>query len=244
MTLGLGIDIGTSGVRTAVVNSARAVLSMARAPHLPQDPDHMDASLWWEAVKTCLGHQVEALRSAGIDPATIDRIAVDGTSGSMVLVDGNIDPVSPALMYNSKGFEAEAAVIDAVAPAGHITRGSNSALARAMRLRERAKAAPAHLLHQADFVAAKLTAHPGCSDHNNALKTGFDPETESWPDWIDAVFDAELLPEVLPVGTPFAPLSRAVADQFGLSREAVVCVGTTDSIAAFLGPPRWNRVWR
>ncbi|MEL7091340.1 MAG: FGGY-family carbohydrate kinase [Pseudomonadota bacterium] len=234
MTLALGIDIGTSGVRTAVVDADRQVLSMARAQHLPQHGDKIDANLWWDAVRTCLGNQIDALKSAGISPSDIRRISVDGTSGSMVLTDRDCTPVSPALMYNSKGFDAEAAVIGAVAPAGHITQGSNSALARAMRLRHCADGSPAHLLHQADFIAAKLMARPGFSDHNNALKTGFDPETERWPDWIDAVFDAQLLPDVKPVGTPLGPLSPQVADAFGLSRDAMVCAGTTDSIAAFL----------
>ncbi|MEM6759154.1 MAG: FGGY-family carbohydrate kinase [Pseudomonadota bacterium] len=238
MTLSLGIDIGTSGIRSAVVNSDRDVVSMARATHPPQSPERIDANLWWEAVKTCLGHQVDALKAAGIDPTEIRRIAVDGTSGSMVLTDAQTRPVSPALMYNSNGFDAEADAISAAAPPDHITQGPNSALARAMRQRHSAEGTPAHLLHQADFIAAKLTARPGFSDHNNALKTGFDPQAECWPDWIDTVFDARLLPEVLPVGTPLAPLSREVAEAFGLSPQALVCAGTTDSIAAFLAASR------
>ena len=104
MTLSLGIDVGTSGVRTAVMDSDTLV-SMARADHPPQDPAQMDANGWWTAVAKCLHAQVAALVDLKIDPKAISAIAVDGTSGSMVLTDADLTPTSPALMYNSKGFD-------------------------------------------------------------------------------------------------------------------------------------------
>ena len=233
MSLSLGIDLGTSGVRTAVLEAGRPV-SMARADHLPQTGPHIDAAAWWRAVQTCVHAQMTALAERGLDPADIARIAVDGTSGSMVLTDAALEPVSPALMYNSKGFGTEAAHIAALQAGAHITKGSNSALARAMRLTAQARSAPAHLMHQADFIAAKLMGRGGVSDFNNALKTGFDPETGRWPAWIADVIDPALLPDVRSPGAPVAPVAPDVAAQFGLSADAVVHAGTTDSIAAFL----------
>lgn len=235
MTLSLGIDIGTSGVRMAVLSADGQVLSTARAGHPPQpDAGRIDATLWWDAVRERLSQQVAALRATGLDPADITGIAVDGTSGSMVLTGTDLAPVGPALMYNSKGFVDEAAAIARYAPDPHITRGSNSALARAMRLLAIADAPPAHLMHQADFIAAKLRGTGGMSDHTNALKTGYDPETETWPDWVDAVFPARLLPDVQPVGTPLGDIDPQIASQFGLDRRVTIHAGTTDSVAAFL----------
>lgn len=195
MNLALGIDIGTSGVRTAVMEGDK-LISMARAEHPTQDPDRIDANGWWGAVSDCLDLQMAALRELDVDPRRITGGAVDGTSGSMVLTDAELTPVSPALMYNSGGFDVEAGQIAAQVDGPHITKGSNSALARAMRLVDLAERPPAHLLHQADFIAAKLTGIGGHSDFNNALKTGFDPEAEAWPEWIGAVIDTGLLPEV------------------------------------------------
>lgn len=233
MTLVLGIDIGTSGVRTAVLEG-ETLVSMARAAHPTQNPTNIDANDWWTAVKTCLTAQVNALRDMGADPLDITKIAVDGTSGSMVLTDRTLTPVSPALMYNSKGFEPEAEQIAACVPGDHIAKGSNSALARAMRLVSLAQSPPLHLQHQADFIAAKLMGHGGHSDYNNVLKTGFDPETECWPDWIDRVLDPTLLPKVHDPGAPIAPISAQMAAHFQLSSNAIIHAGTTDSIAAFL----------
>ncbi|MEM6310011.1 MAG: FGGY-family carbohydrate kinase [Pseudomonadota bacterium] len=235
MTLSLGIDVGTSGIRSAVVDETGKVLSMARAAHVPQTGDTIHAEPWWHAVKSCLLEQVHTLRALGRDPGEISALAVDGTSGSMVLVDENLKPVTRALMYNSKGFDEEAARIAAVAPDVHITRGSGSALGRAMRLasEDREKRAK-HLLHQADFIAAKLTGRAGLTDHNNALKTGFDPESGAWPDWVDQVLDAQLLPQARPVGAAFAPVLPSLRAEFGFQDNATVYAGTTDSIAAFL----------
>lgn len=231
--LTLGIDIGTSGVRTAVLEG-ETLVSSARADHVPQTGVDIDALKWWEAVATCLHNQMAALQQIGRAPHEIGDIAVDGTSGSMVLTDAALNPVSPALMYNSQGFDAEAAHIAAYAPDAHITQGSNSALGRAMRLVSCAKGPPAHLLHQADFIAAKLMGTGGYSDFNNALKTGFDPETESWPAWIGAVIDTQLLPEVRAPGAILGHIAPQIAQAFGLARNTRVHAGTTDSVAAYL----------
>ena len=236
MSLKLGIDVGTSGVRTAVLTAQGEVLPMARAEHLSQEPDKIDAERWWSVVKTCVARQVEILRAEGLSPSDITGIAVDGTSGTMVLTDKNLRPVTRALMYNSSGFEAEAATISRFAPKPHITQGSSSALARALLLAaEDVDHLAYHLLHQADFIAAKLIGRGGFSDHNNALKTGFDPAAEAWPEWLgQCQFNTGLLPEVRPVGAQLAAINPQVAAELGLPRTAIIHAGTTDSIAAFL----------
>ena len=231
--LSLGIDVGTSGVRSAVVEGTTLV-SGARASYPPQDPNHIDARKWWDAVEECLAAQVATLIENGRSPKEISGIAVDGTSGSMVLTDTALTPVGPALMYNSKGFEAEAKQIAALVTGPHITKGSNSALARAMRLCSMVEAQPHHLLHQADFIAAKLCGQAAGSDYNNALKTGYDPETNAWPEWVDQVIAPSLLPSIVAPGTPIGVIAPQVADRLGLSVKTQIYAGTTDSIAAFL----------
>jgi sugar (pentulose or hexulose) kinase len=231
--LSLGIDIGTSGIRTAVVAADGAVVSMASVDHLPQDPARIDPELWWQATRTCLDRQLAALREDGRDPAEIAHICVDGTSGTMLLTDADLTPVSRALMYNSKGFEVEAQRIAAVAPDPHITRGSGSALARALRLVSETEGAR-HLLHQADFIAARLTGVGGQSDVMNALKTGVEPDTGAWPDWIAALLPEGLLPVTHQLGETLGVVLADLARGLGLAHGVQVHAGTTDSIAAFL----------
>jgi sugar (pentulose or hexulose) kinase len=233
--LALGIDVGTSGVRSAVLDPAGGLIAMAQADH-PHQGAAVDANDWWDAVSRCITAQIATLHALGVDPHTIARIGVDGTSGSMVLTNTALQPVTQALMYNSGGFTAEAARIHAHAPLSHITRGTGSALARALRLVAQDPDSRArHLLHQADYIAAQLMGRGGWSDENNALKTGYDPESGRWPDWLGAVGMPDgVMPQVVPAGARLHPIAPDIAAHFGLNPAAVVHAGTTDSIAAFL----------
>jgi D-ribulokinase len=233
--LALGIDLGTSGVRSAVIDAEGHVLAMARGDYGTAE-GRRDPESWWRAVVDCIGAQMEALCSAGGDPAQIAGLAVDGTSGSLVLTDADLNPVTRAMMYYDGGLDAEAALIAAHAPAQHVTRGPGSALARVLRLvAEDLGDRAAHLLHQADFIAARLMGRGGFTDVNNALKTGIDPATGLWPDWLAALpLPAQLLPEARLPGESLLSISPDIAKRFGLSSGAVVHAGTTDSIAAFL----------
>ena len=225
----LGIDLGTSGIRCAVVEADGRLLAMSRGSY----PD-ASALAWWHAVSrglTALRQEIGDVAMANIKDA-----AVGGTSGTMVLIDSALNPVTDPLMYNSTGFEAEAAAIAEHAPEGHITQGSASALGRAMRLQAQDTAQRAkHLCHQADFIMAKLTGQPGHSDENNSLKTGFDVVARDWPDWIwKTGLNTDLLPQVHSVGAPVSSMDISVAQMFGFDPAMTLHAGTTDSIAAFL----------
>lgn len=234
--LALGIDLGTSGVRSAVIDASGQMLAAARAEYGPAPHDHRDPERWWSAVLTCLDAQMDALRARNLQPRDIARIGVDGTSGSVVLTDAALVPVTRALMYDDGGFTAQAARIAALAPRAHIAQGAGSALARVLALVAEDRAGRAtHLLHQADFIAARLMGHGGLTDYNNALKTGLDPASGLWPDWCaDLPLDRALLPKAHPPGAPLRPVAAAMARRLGLSERAMVHAGTTDSIAAYL----------
>jgi len=233
--LSLGIDIGTGGVRCAVLDGAGRVVSMARAPHAGERMARPDANAWWHVVQVAVRAQLDALRGAGVNGAEIARLCVAGTSGSMVMCDAALRPVTRALMYDSGGFHDEAARIARHAPNPHITRGSASALARALRLVSEAGEAGAHLMHQADFVAAQFMRRAGVSDYNNALKTGFDPACGGWPDWIGAAgVSPARLPHVVEPGQAIGVVHADVARALGLCEGVRVHAGTTDSSAAFI----------
>ncbi|MEL6645427.1 MAG: FGGY-family carbohydrate kinase [Pseudomonadota bacterium] len=234
--LALGIDLGTSGVRTAVLNEGGAVVSMARGTYGVGEQDRRNPDLWWAAVMDCIGAQIGALRAEGIDPSQIAGLAVDGTSGSLVLTDTDLVPVTRALMYDDGGFVAEAEEIARIVPNPHVARGPSSALSRALRLVAEDQAGrAAHLLHQADFITARLLGRGGATDFNNALKTGYDPTGADWPDWMaDLPIPVTILPKPVAPGAPLDRIAADVAAKLGLPDDLVVHAGTTDSIAAFL----------
>jgi D-ribulokinase len=232
----LGVDVGTSGVRSAVIDGEGVEVATARLAYASIVEAEADARHWWHTTARCLDAQCASLAAAGYAAADIVAMAVDGTSGSMVLVDEAAEPVTPALMYHSAGFDREAALIAPHAEPNSIVRGAGSALARLLRLQSMDTSGRArHLCHQADFILAQLTGRAGHSDDNNALKTGFDPATGLWPGWLpETGLRTDVLPKVLRVGAPAGRIALALQRRFGFSDRLIVRAGTTDSIAAFL----------
>ncbi|MGB1126201.1 MAG: FGGY-family carbohydrate kinase [Phycisphaeraceae bacterium] len=240
MKLYLGIDIGTSGVRTSVIDAtgkevANASVKMAAPDRIDGRPCQ-DPAIWWNATCACLELQRTTLESQGHAMSAIAALSVDGTSGTLLLTDANLNPLTSGYLYNSAGFNDEAQAIEGVAPADSIARGPGSGLTRLLFLQKQADTSKVrHALHQADWIVAKLMRQGGKSDETNALKTGFDVLERRWPDWIaDTGVRIDLLPDVHPVGDTFGEIDPAVAQAFGLSNKTNVIAGVTDSNAAFL----------
>ncbi len=240
MALYLGIDIGTSGVRTSVIdatgNEVAAASVKMPAPEVVDGRPRQDAAIWWNAVTECLHQQQQSLEAQRHAMSDIKALSVDGTSGTMLLTDADLNPLTPGYMYNSGGFHHESEIIDQFAPTTSIARGSGSGLARLLFLQQQADTSQArYALHQADWIAAKLMQQGGCSDETNALKTGYDVHARRWPDWIENTgARMDLLPDVRPVGEVFGEVDPEVARVFGLSGDTKVVAGVTDSNAAFL----------
>lgn len=232
----LGLDIGTSGCRAIVIDAANILVARhgvpLPAPIQQERTIEQDAEIWWQAVT----HTLTRL-FAEIDPGRIKAIAVDATSASTLLCDRDGQPLHPALMYNDTRADKEARHIRKIAPQGAAAvTSANSGLAKLLWLQKQDFSHRAgHFLHQADWVAGKLSGHFGFSDFNNSLKSGYDTQHQCWPDWLDALeVKRDWLPEVSPPGSPLAPVSSGIAQHFALNMDCLVVSGTTDSTAAFL----------
>lgn len=240
MELYLGIDIGTTGVRTAVIDRQKSVLSSCRQPMEEPETEEgrpvQDAELWWHAVESCLDKQAGEIERLGFALSHIEALSVDGTSGTLLLADADLRPVTQGLMYNSAGFDSEAAEIAKAAPSDSIALGASSALARLLFAQKLPGAATAvYAMHQADWIAARLTGRGGHSDETNVLKLGFDLIAGTWPDWFrSAGVRLDLLPRVLPVGKTVGRVGALAIRRFGFHPDTRVVAGTTDSNAAFL----------
>ena len=229
----LGIDVGTSGVRAVAIDGGGTVLAQATAPlpaplavegGLRQDPE-----LWWLAVV-----RVTAEVTATLPGYRARSIAVDGTSGTLLVTDADGAPLEAAGMYNDASAASLAPQIKAAAPPASGAHGATSPLARLLVLQERYPEAR-HALHQADWIAARLTGRLGMSDENNALKLGYDPVSRSWPAWLDGLrVRRELPPEVVAPGTALGPVEPRHAAALGLAQGCRVVAGTTDGCASFL----------
>ncbi len=234
----LGIDVGTTGVRAALVNSNGALLRSAGSSMAEHGSNHRDPRVWRAALDAVLdqlaGQQADQQADQSATDAPLSAISVDATSGTVVPIDASGNPVSDALMYNDPVNDIKLlAQIKAHAPVESAVHGASSALARAMTLQ--AIPGAVKVIHQADWIAGQLSGRFDISDESNALKTGYDPVNRCWPDWLaDTAMRRELLPEVVPAGAITGTVSPQAAKRYQLSQSTAVVAGVTDGCASFL----------
>jgi len=231
----LGIDIGTGGVRACAVDGEGYIRGSAStalpAPRQVGDAIDQEPELWWQAAVATIRKLADA-----IDLGGVERIVVDGTSGTLLLIDAAGTPRSLGLMYNDARAVDELARIAEVAPAVSGAHGQSSALGKLLHLLNHGDVENArYAVHQADWIAGRLANRHGISDENNALKLGYDPVARAWPAWLEQLgVPSEMLPKVLVPGTSFAKIDSKVARTLGLPPSARIAAGTTDGVAAFI----------
>lgn len=224
MSLYLGIDFGTSGARAIAIDSAKRIQAQTQVA-LTQP----SARQWQQALGQLLTQLPTRVREQ------VDAIAINGTSSTVLLCDDQGRPITDPLLYND---DRGAKVIDQLrrfAPPNHITLSATSSLVKLLWwLSQPMYAEASYFLHQADWLAFLLHGKLGLSDYHNALKLGFDPLLMTYPNWLQQLPIAALLPNVLPPGTPVQEIRPNLAQYYQLPKDCLICTGTTDSIAAFL----------
>src|SRR5688572_9538629 len=96
----VGLDIGTSGIKAAVVDTAGNVVALATAPcevqrpnpgHVEQDPEP-----YWSAASHCT---LQALSAPGVDAQRVAAVSSCGHAPTLVLLDRGGVPVRPAFVW-------------------------------------------------------------------------------------------------------------------------------------------------
>ena len=225
----LGIDFGTSGCRAVAINAGGELLAQAETPFGANAA--ADPAQWWQA----LTHVLKDVLAA-VNREKVRALAVDGTSATLLLCDAQGRPLTPALLYSDRRALAQSTQIAARAPQQAAVHGPSSSLAKLLWFQDNGLAKQAaHALHQADWIAGRLTGAYGHSDYHNCLKLGYDAERRAWPAWLaDLGVNTALLPQVHAPGESLGPLHPGVAALLGLAPETQVRAGTTDGVAAFL----------
>ncbi|MGW3204128.1 FGGY-family carbohydrate kinase [Streptomyces sp. NPDC001135] len=255
----LGLDLGTQSARAVAVDGTGRLLGAASRPltgrrdgvRHEQDPEQ-----WWSALAAA-GR--EAL--TGIEPRRVRGLAVDATSGTVLLADSAGIPLTPGLMYDDRRADAYADRVNARGARvweklGYRAMQPSWALPKLLwllddpsRWGDRRLPAGARLLHQADLITWRLAGHQVPSDASHALKTGYDLVAERWPDAeLDALgVPSGLLPDVVRPGTVLGTVCTEAAETTGIPAGTPITAGMTDGCAAQIGagaltPGSWNSV--
>jgi sugar (pentulose or hexulose) kinase len=250
----IGLDVGTQSARALAVTADGAVVGSGKRPLFSQRSGvrhEQNPNDWWQAIAAA---SLEAMQT--VPAEAVRGVAVDGTSGTILLVDRKGLPLTAGLMYD----DARAAgFVDRVnaegkrlwSDLGYSRMQESWALPKLLWLLE---AYPplrhgARLEHQSGFINRRLVGREVPADLSSALKSGVDLIEERWP---GKVMDAlgvppTLLPELVRPGTVIGAVSRAAAAATGMPIGTPVIAGMTDGCAAQLGagamrPGSWNSV--
>jgi D-ribulokinase len=216
MSFSLGIDFGTSGVRSIVIDGEKRVVfesqqSFSRSPALDL------AKIW----TTALSSQIDRIPQAY--KREIATISIDGTSSTVLLCEASGNPITEPILYNDARGIDYLDTIKKVAPPQHTVLSSTSSLAKLLWWQKQ-YSSPLYFLHQADWLAFLLHGKLGISDYHNALKLGYDVEHLNYPEWLQKLEINFYLPEVLSPGTPIEKIAKDVAETLGLSSSCVVLI--------------------
>jgi len=236
----LGIDVGTSGVRAVAASPTGSLLAEAEAPirhdHRAAGGIHeQDPNEWWRAVCSVAQTVVGKLKHehARVD---LSGVAVTSTSGTLVVTDAEGRPLRPAILYDDgRGMEI-AEELNRQGGARSVRLGPSFSLVKAAwverhepKLWERIR----YVLSPADWLTGKLSGDFWISDFTNALKLGYDPETSSWTQTVNAVEMLEFrLPMVLRPGEIAGLVSSRASGETGLPARTPVLAGATDGMAS------------
>ena len=239
----LGIDIGTSSVKTVLFDRDQRLLAQASAPLTVQRPrpgwSEQDPEAWWQAVLATIDavagqHPLAGLRGLGLS----------GQMHGAVCLDAEDRVLRPAILWNDGRAMAECAAFEAACPrsreiSGNIAMPGFTA-PKLLWLRAHEPEIFARIdtvLLPKDYVRFRLTGHH-VSDMSDASGTLWLDVAAR--DWSDDLLEATGLtraqmPRLVEGSAPSGELLPELAARWGISGPVVVAGGAGDNAAAACG---------
>ncbi len=242
----LGIDIGSSAVKVALVDPQEGVLDTAEAAvqlesHQPgwaeADPDE-----WWRAI---CGLVPTLLDRSHRDASEIEAVAVAGMVPAVLALDRGGHPLRKAILQNdaraTREIEELSLALEGIDLLG-LTGSVLSQQSVAPTLRWLKRHEPdlfddtAMVVGSYDWVARRLGAEPHV-EQNWAIESGlFTLDGEPLSEALERTdTPAELFPAVRVPGTVVGEVSAEAASQTGLRARTPVVVGGADHVSSAYG---------
>lgn len=250
----LGIDIGTQGARVVLMSDAGTIAGQSEAVFVLNERSRQEQSpeLWWKHCQDCI--KEIRTKATGIDWNQLVAVGVTSTSGTVIPLDEQHQPLHDAIMYSDPRSGEEGKRCTAAAASsphgGQQIFGASTGLAKMVwYVTNFPEQLPrlARWVHAADYITGKLSGRWDMTDYTNAYKSGYDVTNFEWPEYLFAELPLkkEWLPDVVPSGTVMGTIDPAVAEDLGLPATLQVTVGLTDGCASqvasgAINPGDWN----
>jgi len=243
----LGVDIGTSGTKTLLLDEGGAVLATAsweyplstpRPGWAEQDPAH-----WWEAAQATIR---EVLRKAGVPGEAVRAVGLSGQMHGSVFLDAAGEVIRPALLWCDQRTAAQCEWITRTVGAERVVElTANPVLTgftapKVIWLRDHEPEAYARVrqvLLPKDYVRYRLTGAFATEVSDASGTAMFHVRERRWAtELLEAIgVPAAWLPECFESPVPSTALSAAGAAATGLRAGTPVVGGGGDQAAGAVG---------
>lgn len=241
----LGIDIGTTSVKVAILDDQGTICATASRGYptefgecgvAEQDPDD-----WWNAMRGALS---DAFLASTVKGKDIRAIGVSGHAPSALAVDANTNALHPAIIWMDQRAEREANELREIwREDGLLSVVGNQAdpyfgLPKLLWLK---RAAPdifrraRSFLQAHSYIVARLTGVMTLDPTTASLLLLFDAKTSIVTSLAEKLqFPLERLPPLFEPRTPVGSVSRGAAGILGLPPGTPVVAGAIDAATAAL----------
>ena len=241
----LGIDIGTSGVKTVLIDAGQSVIASATAPldiiRAQSGYSEQHPQWWWDAVqKTVSSLQEEHQKEL----SAVKAIGLSGQMHGLVALGQEDTPLRPAILWNDTRCAHEADLLDTQYPAfrqiggNAVMPGFTAPKALWMRSHEPELFGQIKtILLPKDYIRFCMTGAK-VSDMSDASGTlWMDIENRDWSDDLLAAcgLTKAQMPALVEGSDPSAILSKDIARQWGMGNDVVIAGGACDNAASAIG---------
>lgn len=242
----LGIDIGTSSVKSVVIDTGGRVVTQASRQNqlssLHPGWAEEDPNQWWDntivVIRDCLDH-------ADVSPGSIGGIGVTGMVPAIVLLDGEGRPVRPSIQQNDARTAEEITEFSTKFDPDQFFSVTGSSLSQQsvgpklvwlQRYEPETWSRVERVMGSYDFINHCLTGEESL-EANWALESGlFDISSADWSDQLLSLFgvDRSIFPPIRQPVDIIGGLSIEAAQAVGLQEGIPVIAGSADHVAAAL----------
>ena len=242
----LGIDMGTTGSKSALFTDRGCMVSVGQAEYLTRHEHpgwaEQNPEEWWDALCVATRH---ALSGVDAGPERIAGIAVSSQAPTMLPLDHLGQPVRPALIWMDRRAEAEAQGLKQTFGEHCVEDITGNrpdpfyvaAKIQWYRAHEPGQFAETSLFVQANgYINFRLTGRHALDSVHAALLQLRDYQREQWSEQLCKAcgVDPAHFPPVRPCHNILGEVTRDAAEATGLRRGTPVMVGTVDGAAAAL----------
>lgn len=243
----MGIDLGTSGMKTVLFDETGRKAASATAEYPMSQPRNgwaeQDPARWWDA---CILTVKQVLEASGVEPSDVAGIGLSGQMHGLVLLDADGEVLRECILWCDGRTSAECAEISEIIGVKRLIEiTANPALTgftagKILWVRKNEPeiyAKTRHILLPKDYLRYKLTGVFASEVSDASGMNLLDVPKRSWSEEVlrKLNIEAEFLPSMHESYEVTGEISSAAAALTGLRRGTPVVGGAGDNAAAAIG---------